>query len=560
MENKVFILDQTTIKKLLTIYKLVIPDFQRNFVWKQAKKQQLLESLFRGFPIGAITLYEDDNNKGYYIIDGLQRINTLNQYLSRPATVIPFNRFCVKIEEDIQFFIEEYELTISFSQLKKYIKKWYEKLSSLYEFEKVSVLFNVFSNEKDSIAKQFCDLEIVEALLDVLKSKIEIVHDDIALIIYKGDKNELPDLFKNINTGSVALSQYEILQSVWNEYLLDKEVLRDTYEAFNRELDSIRDDYEIDAIKEAGQFDIFKNIVGLNHIICSNEKVNLVFRFSSFKKLVKPIEYSDNYVKFYENDSIAFELYSTILCGSSNQIVKAIDLIYNNTNDKNKISQFVNLLNKAIIKSIDIAILELDNRTSKMIESKYHSLYVLVGIILSNYEIDVRKLSIEENKKSKKMFDEVLKIEQHIKNKWFVDENRQMGFFNIKIGELVDIKSRERMINEENDETSSNTTKEKMAIRINGEIICASTVKEFYSKIFLYLIENNINFDNIVPYATGNKRYLINWKNEHVNGNIFISPLVVKNYYIETHKSKNGAIQDVYKFLKEINVNVEYAK
>ena len=59
MESKVFILDQTTVKKLLTIFKLVIPDFQRNFVWKKNKKEQLLASLFRGFPIGAITLYQD---------------------------------------------------------------------------------------------------------------------------------------------------------------------------------------------------------------------------------------------------------------------------------------------------------------------------------------------------------------------------------------------------------------------------------------------------------------------------------------------------------------------
>ena len=59
MENKEFILDQTSIKKLLVTYKLKIPDFQRSFVWKKNKKIQLLDSLFKGFPIGAITLYED---------------------------------------------------------------------------------------------------------------------------------------------------------------------------------------------------------------------------------------------------------------------------------------------------------------------------------------------------------------------------------------------------------------------------------------------------------------------------------------------------------------------
>ena len=64
----------------------------------------------------------------------------------------------------------------------------------------------------------------------------------------------------------------------------------------------------------------------------------------------------------------------------------------------------------------------------------------------------------------------------------------------------------------------------------------------------------------MVPYATGKKRYLINWTNKHITGNIFVSPIVVKNYYIETHKSKNGAMHDIYKFLKEIDVNVEYVK
>ena len=105
MESKVFILDQTTVKKLLTIFKLVIPDFQRNFVWKKNKKEQLLASLFRGFPIGAITLYQDKN--AYYIIDGLQRINTLNQYLARPGTIISFETFFKKVEPEIHEYMEK---------------------------------------------------------------------------------------------------------------------------------------------------------------------------------------------------------------------------------------------------------------------------------------------------------------------------------------------------------------------------------------------------------------------------------------------------------------------
>ena len=141
MENKTkeFILDQTTIKKLLTAYKLTIPDFQRSFVWKKNKKYQLISSLFKGFPIGALTLYEDKGQ--YYIIDGLQRINTLQQYLSSPSKIVGFKEYYSKISEEINKFLEINDLLIKESQLKTCIKKWYEGLDGLYEYEKMTVFY-----------------------------------------------------------------------------------------------------------------------------------------------------------------------------------------------------------------------------------------------------------------------------------------------------------------------------------------------------------------------------------------------------------------------------------
>ncbi|MDE6607682.1 MAG: DUF262 domain-containing protein, partial [Lachnospiraceae bacterium] len=402
MGSKVFALDQTTIKKLLTIFKLVIPDFQRNFVWKKSKKEQLLSSLFRGFPIGAITLYEDKNS--YYIIDGLQRINTLNQYLSRPATIISFDKFFKKVEPNIQVFLEQRQLSDVSTSIKKHIKKWYETLNSLYEFEKVSVLYAVLKNGDVRIAKEFENLELVEELLGILKAKIEIAYDDIALIIYRGSKDDLPELFKNINTGSVALSQYEILQSVWNDYLLEKKLISGTCEAFDRELELIRNDYEIEAIKEAGVFDIFKNIVGLNHMICCRRDCDTIFNFSGFKRIPEPKDFGNGIVKYYGNDSIAFEIYSTILCNAPNQIVKAVDSVYKH-NDSEKISQFINQLNQIIINAVDSAIEELKKRKIDLLETKYHSLYILAGMIFAEYDIDVDGLNIRQTDFNKKLYD-----------------------------------------------------------------------------------------------------------------------------------------------------------
>ena len=548
-----FILDQTTIKKLLTIFKLVIPDFQRNFVWKKKKKEQLLASLFRGFPIGAVTLYQDNNL--YYIIDGLQRINTLKQYLSCPGAIISFETFFQKVESDVNLFLEQRHLSVDIMSLKKCIKKWYEKLSSLYEFEKVSVFYSVLKTGNTKIAKEFDSLGLVEELLDILKAKVEIAHDDIALIIYKGSKEDLPDLFKNINTGSVALSQYEILQSVWNDYTLDSHLVRETSEAFNRELELIRNDYEIDAVKEAGKFDVFKNIVGLNHIICCKGDTNTIFRFSGYKRLADAKDVGHGIMKYYDNDSIAFEIYSTILCHTPNKIVEAVDLLYKN-HDNEQVSQFVNKLNRIIVEAVDVAVDELKRKNIEPVESKYHSLYILAGIIFSKFDIDVKNLTLNKTEFNTKVYYACLNIERHKKNKWFVDENRQVGFFNIKIENLLGMKESNIGENEKNERKIPDN---QLKIKIEDKIIIANTVKEFYGKIFVYL-EEQFDMDEYIPYATGKKRYLVNRVKYHINGDLFVAPIKIGDYYIETHKSKSGALRDIYNYLKKIGIDVAYVE
>lgn len=442
MENKEFILDQTTIKNLLMAYKLKIPDFQRNFVWKDKKKYQLLESLFKGFPIGAITLYED--NHAYYIIDGLQRINTLKQYLTSPNQVISFKEFFEKVQNEIESFFEKNGIDLNIRQIKPCIKNWYNELNSLYEYERVSILYNKIKESSD-VFEKLNDLQLVEELRDILRNKIEISHDAIAIIIYKGDKEDLPALFKNINTGSVALSQYEILQSVWTDYYLDKDKICEEYEAFNQELELIKDDYEIDAIKENGIFDIFKNIVGLNHRICCIEECNQLFRFKAFKRMEQPNRNKEggieNDVKYYKNDTIGFEIYSTVICHSSNKIVKAVDFIFKgHQGEEDRINAFVSKLNSVVIDAVNEAVQIIGEACSKKsytIESKYHSLYILAGIIFSHYIIDAKKLSIVKTELNQQIRSLCLDLQRHNDEKWFIDEKRQMGFFNGKIKELI---------------------------------------------------------------------------------------------------------------------------
>lgn len=217
-------------------------------------------------------------------------------------------------------------------------------------------------------------------------------------------------------------------------------ILANEYDAFLRELDLIKEDYEISAVKDKGQFDIFKNLIGLNNIICCIKDSDKVFRYSAYKRLMQCVVYKDDVIKYYDNDTIAFELYSSIISLSSNRIVKAIDILYSEEHTKDDISIFVKKLNEVIVETINWLVSYLSDNNKNLIESKYHSLYLITGLIMARYDIDAESLTISKTIKENEIEAECLDVDRHKKEKWFLDENRQVGFFAKKLVELNEMK------------------------------------------------------------------------------------------------------------------------
>lgn len=68
--------------------KLDVPEFQREFVWSPEKAKDLVDSLWRGYPIGTLLLWESKyssprvahgtQSQKLWIVDGQQRITTLS--------------------------------------------------------------------------------------------------------------------------------------------------------------------------------------------------------------------------------------------------------------------------------------------------------------------------------------------------------------------------------------------------------------------------------------------------------------------------------------------------
>lgn len=59
---------------------IVIPEFQRNFVWKIDQSSLLIESFLLGLPVPQVFFYVDENNKNL-VIDGQQRLLSVVYFL-----------------------------------------------------------------------------------------------------------------------------------------------------------------------------------------------------------------------------------------------------------------------------------------------------------------------------------------------------------------------------------------------------------------------------------------------------------------------------------------------
>ena len=62
--------------------KIVIPDFQRDYVWPISMASKLIDSVLLNLPIPNIFLYKlvINGEEIYYVVDGFQRIQTLKYF------------------------------------------------------------------------------------------------------------------------------------------------------------------------------------------------------------------------------------------------------------------------------------------------------------------------------------------------------------------------------------------------------------------------------------------------------------------------------------------------
>lgn len=85
------------------------PSFQREYVWNQPKKQQLIDSILLGIPIPTF-YFSIDKNGNLLVVDGKQRINSILEFLKGKLSLPSSYRFlCLNKDSKDEVYFKELE-------------------------------------------------------------------------------------------------------------------------------------------------------------------------------------------------------------------------------------------------------------------------------------------------------------------------------------------------------------------------------------------------------------------------------------------------------------------
>ncbi|MBV6485184.1 MAG: hypothetical protein KFKLKKLM_01737 [Flavobacteriales bacterium] len=150
---------------------LINPDFQRYFRWTNTQKSRLIESILLGIPIPSIFVFQRQDGI-WEVVDGLQRISTLLQFMSELPVV-----------EDVP-------------------KKERLKLEGTKYLPSLEGMVWDYKNEGD--------VELPNALkLFIKRAKL-----NFSIILSDSGPNAKFDVFQRLNTGGTYASDQEVRNSV----------------------------------------------------------------------------------------------------------------------------------------------------------------------------------------------------------------------------------------------------------------------------------------------------------------------------------------------------------
>lgn len=371
--------------------KITIPKFQRTLVWKKDQQKAFIDSIKKGFPVGAVLLYKSttdtNGNTVYNLIDGLQRSTAINQYLKAPTQFFDETNLNESLISSIHKLVSVPENNIEKDILTSEIVSWITYLIGFEEAQGFSS-FNLSKNLNEKLKLEL-DIEKITALTDKfipvlkeIKEEANIYQFKIPILIYTGEQYNLPIIFERLNSKGTQLSKYQIYAATWTTYNSFKINNRKVIEGIKNKYDSlIEEGYEVENYDSSPRF-------------FTSEFTTFEYLFGFGKYLTEKFDFlfSSN-IHAEQEDSIGFNIMNICLGQPFESMNKLPDLLKDYE---------IHKIEDAIIDSIDFVFsclkghitLKMNKRTKVMI---VHSELQIVSMIGKAFHSKYNKdLSIKD--------------------------------------------------------------------------------------------------------------------------------------------------------------------
>lgn len=192
---------------------IAIPEIQRPFVWDSKKVRNLMDSLYKGFPVGYVIIWKNPDTRlksgkvsegKKIVIDGQQRITALRASILGLKVI---NKHYKKVRIVISFN----PITEEFATRTPAIEKnpiWVNDVSELMSKDGGLLTFvNNYLSRNPNANKKIVEKNI-EKLLQIKNRQIGVIELDHSL-----DIEEVTDIFVRINSEGMVLSQADFAMS-----------------------------------------------------------------------------------------------------------------------------------------------------------------------------------------------------------------------------------------------------------------------------------------------------------------------------------------------------------
>jgi hypothetical protein len=192
---------------------IAIPEIQRPFVWSGSKVRDLIDSLYKDFPIGYLIVWQNpdvnlkDGTKSIgkkVIIDGQQRLTALSAALSGQEV---FNDRYEKKRIIISFNPKEEKFDVANPAIRK-SDAWVYDISEVFKADFDSFSFIIDYKEKNPEVDTYKINSVIQRLIGINNNLVGIIE-----LSHEMDIEDVTEIFIRINSKGVELNQADFVMS-----------------------------------------------------------------------------------------------------------------------------------------------------------------------------------------------------------------------------------------------------------------------------------------------------------------------------------------------------------